>query len=298
MLIEWGACNNEMAILTTYIGSPQNLDKNVGETHEVPHLCTAHLNGDFPFNDRASAARYLEYPILAGLWAAGLSFSKCHAEIIVPYDINLLQIWTGEEFGRGARLWTNGYDFYSPRSPLIAHDYTPNVNKKRWTSNQTEYEISHHRLSAILKQREMDERIESKYDLGIKRTLDQYAQFCGIDIQHKKEVFTHCVDYKWVSYEWNQSEMQVIRNSHKKIQKRKENIVRGSISIPNANDFEMYEELIYDEIVDEIHHFQNISMMGKLWHICVFLFVIFMFAYCVYRIFKSNSPKMFGDKTS
>ena len=69
ILEEWGKAKNEMAVLTTYIGSPENLDKNVGGSHEVPHLCTAHLQGDFPFNDRASAARYLENPILCGLWA-------------------------------------------------------------------------------------------------------------------------------------------------------------------------------------------------------------------------------------
>eukprot|EP00485_Elphidium_margaritaceum_P001274 CAMPEP_0202701486 /NCGR_PEP_ID=MMETSP1385-20130828/14580_1 /ASSEMBLY_ACC=CAM_ASM_000861 /TAXON_ID=933848 /ORGANISM="Elphidium margaritaceum" /LENGTH=60 /DNA_ID=CAMNT_0049358923 /DNA_START=42 /DNA_END=220 /DNA_ORIENTATION=- len=36
ILAEWGAANNEMAVLTTYIGSPDNLDKNVGGNHEVP----------------------------------------------------------------------------------------------------------------------------------------------------------------------------------------------------------------------------------------------------------------------
>ena len=30
ILEEWGTANNEMAVLTTYIGSPDNLDKNVG----------------------------------------------------------------------------------------------------------------------------------------------------------------------------------------------------------------------------------------------------------------------------
>ncbi|ETO01007.1 hypothetical protein RFI_36433, partial [Reticulomyxa filosa] len=130
MLQDWGACNNELAVLTTYIGSPENLGQNVMGAHEVPHLCTAYFNDDFPFNDRASAARNLQKPILAPLWAGGLSFSKCHAEWIVKYDVNLLQIWTGEEFGRGARLWTHGYDFYTPTKAIIAHDYTPGRKQK------------------------------------------------------------------------------------------------------------------------------------------------------------------------
>ena len=71
---------------------------NMHEIEKVPHLCTAHFAGEFPFNDRASAARWLKKPILAPLWAGGLSFSKCHAELRVPYDEKLIQIWTGFAF--------------------------------------------------------------------------------------------------------------------------------------------------------------------------------------------------------
>eukprot|EP01083_Nonionella_stella_P231053 816204_1 len=217
ILSEWGKANNEMAVLTTYIGAPENLDKNVGGSHEVPHLCTAHLHGDFPFNDRASAARYLERPILCGLWAAGLSFSKCHAELRVPYDINLIQIWTGEEFGRGARLWTHGYDFYTPTQPLIAHDYTPGKNQKQWNHNQDEFKKSRDRLRSILRQDGSNQSetflktIGPKYDIGTKRSLKQYAEFCGIDIMHKTELFSWCQDYKWVPYEIIDGEIDEIR---------------------------------------------------------------------------------------
>lgn len=34
-----------------------------------------------------------------------------------------LQIFDGEEFSRMARLWTNGYDVYTPRRGYIFHDY-------------------------------------------------------------------------------------------------------------------------------------------------------------------------------
>ena len=322
ILEEWGKSNNEMAVLTTYIGSPENLDKNVGGTHEVPHLCTAHLQGDFPFNDRASAARYLENPILCGLWAAGFSFSKCHAELRVPYDINLIQIWTGEEFGRGARLWTNGYDFYTPTQPLIAHDYTPGKNQKKWNHNQNEYKKSRSRLQTILRQDGSNQSLEFlnqigiKYDIGHKRTLEQYANFSGIDIMHKKELFSWCQDYKWIPYKFSDDELKEIINygnpNHIKLQNKKQiindndvvndndnnnNIIqsdRGRIEYGFKNAYIVNEEVIYKEIVGEIEHFQHSSFLGKLMHIIVFIAFLTCFIWCVYKVFKQNSPKTFG----
>jgi hypothetical protein len=45
---------------------------------------------------------------------AGLSFSKCHAELKVPVDVHTPGIFDGEEFNRAARFWTYGYDIYTP----------------------------------------------------------------------------------------------------------------------------------------------------------------------------------------
>ena len=52
---------------------------------EMPHLCQAHFAGFGKVsNAQASAAANLEFPIMTPLWAAGLSFSRCHAERNVP----------------------------------------------------------------------------------------------------------------------------------------------------------------------------------------------------------------------
>ena len=48
-------------------------------------------------NGQARAAANLERPMIAPLWAAGLSFSRCHAERNVPNDVNLRHIFSGEE---------------------------------------------------------------------------------------------------------------------------------------------------------------------------------------------------------
>ena len=121
--------------------------------------------------------------VFCPLWAAGFSFSKCHAEISVPYDINLIQLWTGEEYSRGARLWTHGYDFYTPTVPIIAHDYSPGKDQKNWGAKREEYVVSEKRLKSILKIKNSDQSkeylntIQPKYKLGNKRTLQQYRKY-------------------------------------------------------------------------------------------------------------------------
>ena len=87
----------------------------MNHAHEVPHLCAIIWEGGHVRNQQAKAARNLARPKLSTLWAAGVAFSKCHAEREVPYDPFTPHVFDGEEFSRGARLWTAGYDFYTPR---------------------------------------------------------------------------------------------------------------------------------------------------------------------------------------
>ena len=110
MLLEWGATRNEHAVLSTYPTSASaGPDADTNKHHEMPHLCGGMwMAPGVLHNDQARAAANLERPLMAPMWAAGLSFSRCHAERLVPNDPNLRHIFHGEEFARGARLWTHG----------------------------------------------------------------------------------------------------------------------------------------------------------------------------------------------
>ena len=89
--------------------------KNVNGVWEVPHLCSIQWENGHVRNMQAKAARLLKKPKLTTLWAAGLSFSRCHAERTVPYDPYTPYIFWGEEFSRTARFFTHGYDIYTPQ---------------------------------------------------------------------------------------------------------------------------------------------------------------------------------------
>merc|ERR1712194_404268 len=65
----------------------------------------------------------IKTPMLHPLWGAGISFSRGHRVLRVPYDCCLPMIFDGEEFSMAVRMWTWGYDFYTPRSSIVAHPY-------------------------------------------------------------------------------------------------------------------------------------------------------------------------------
>lgn len=65
----------------------------------------------------------LHLNLCTAMWGAGLSFHRCHAEINVPVDPYLDNVFDGEEGSRGIRFFTHGYDVYSPHRVLVTHDY-------------------------------------------------------------------------------------------------------------------------------------------------------------------------------
>lgn len=121
LLAEWRSTENEHAVLSTYVRRTSEYGQNVNGRWEVPHLCKTVWGGanGLVRNADAGAAVWLPKPKLTPLWGAGMSFSKCHAERRVPYDPRLKQIFDGEEFSRAMRLWSFGYDVYTPSRAVV-----------------------------------------------------------------------------------------------------------------------------------------------------------------------------------
>ena len=144
------------------------------------------------------------------LWGAGLSFSKCHAERKTPNDPNLPYVFDGEEFSKAARLWTHGYDIYTPHRVYVFHDYKKSQedpNHMRWASNRATVPIlekndklmhKHHvmvkteaqawmRLRALINMPndydalQIDHLRRSRFGLGDRRTLEQLIEFSGLN---------------------------------------------------------------------------------------------------------------------
>jgi hypothetical protein len=103
---QWTQTKNEKAVLSTYVPDLKELvDPSFRNArNEVPVICRLAFNKDgMPRNVPATNAMRLSKPKLSTLWAAGFSFSKCHADAVVPYDPHLPQIFDGKAVMIGPR---------------------------------------------------------------------------------------------------------------------------------------------------------------------------------------------------
>jgi hypothetical protein len=167
----------------------------------------------------------LEKPLLAPLWSESFSFSKCHAEKKTPQDPLMPHIFDGIEFNKFARLWTRGYDVYTPSRTIVAHDdhevmgkSAPALNGKgpvnplEWSHfgmspefAREQFEKGLHRAKTLLGMPDGEKEAQgvsllTRYGLGTKRTLDQLIEFTGIDTRNKKVFGDRCKSLEWVPF--------------------------------------------------------------------------------------------------
>ncbi len=218
MVTMWDDALNEYAVLSTYVTDVEHLgeDGNGKPHHEVPHLCMI----KYTTNVRTHATKCvtdLSKPKLTNaVWGAGLSFSKCHAELKVQVDPHTPHIFDGEEFNRAARFWTYGYDIYTPNHVYVLHDYhksQSNPVMQTWGQNKNAhgtFAASNKRLRTMIDlpggEKDSDVALkmkQSKYGLGDRRSLDQLIQFSGFDLRNEEisiDGKNRCGNIQWVPF--------------------------------------------------------------------------------------------------
>mmetsp|Transcript_28980 Transcript_28980/g.61712 ORF Transcript_28980/g.61712 Transcript_28980/m.61712 type:complete len:627 (+) Transcript_28980:44-1924(+) len=219
MVDMWDLAVNEYAVLSTYVANIDQLGKNLNGSHEVPHLCMVVFTSQVRTH-ATKCAHNLSKPKLTNVvWGAGLSFSKCHAELKVPVDPHTPGVFDGEEFNRAARFWTYGYDIYTPHRVYVLHDYPGSQHNPKTTGwghgdfSPAQVKNAHYRLNTMLDvpggERDYDKALQlkkSKYGLGDRRSLDDLIQFSGIDLRHKKVTIdgkNRCGNLQWVPFTEN-----------------------------------------------------------------------------------------------
>ncbi|KAG1705677.1 hypothetical protein DVH05_003378 [Phytophthora capsici] len=225
LLQEWKGIGNEMAVLTTYIHHihdfvAENGDNKAPENLQMPHLCTTERGGNGLVRTvGASMIGGSKIPQLEALWGAGFSYSKCHAETRVPVDSYTLWMFDGEEFLRASRLWTHGYDMYSPSKlgSVVYHNYTSvparfegiPVDQK---IKDKEEEMGINRFKVLVGQ-PFEGRVSTmeldKYGFGTVRSFQQYLEFSGVTFKEGKKDEESCEQRHWVPYT-NATEVETI----------------------------------------------------------------------------------------
>jgi len=218
---QWVSARNEFAVLSTYVADASQIveggvEVNVNGKWEVPHLCSIVWQDGHVRNMQAKAARNLKRPKLTTLWAAGLSFAKCHAERAAPYDPKTPYVFWGEEFARTARFFTHGYDIYTPDRTIIAHDYKHTQGDPshfKWNGKggprlrqnatvRSQRDASDKRIWSLLGMPGGDPTMDlGDYGLGSVRTLDQLKHFTGIELSNRTILANRCGNVDWVPWD-------------------------------------------------------------------------------------------------
>jgi len=182
MLEDWTLANNEFAVLSAY--PLATWDASIAGKKSYINLCGYFLEDGIPrgatgatlFNEDENSP---DKPTLTMNWAAGQSFSRCHAERNVPVDKELKWLFTGEEVDRAVRLWTHGYDLYNPTVNAVLHNYS-NAQQSFWNHPgdpsimSEEQKASKVRIRALLAGEHVDGDFGT-FGLGDQRTLKDYV---------------------------------------------------------------------------------------------------------------------------
>ena len=117
----------------------------------------------------------------------------------VPFDPYLPHLFQGEEVLLSARLWTNGYEMFTPNLKICSHDYGRETMPKFWTDennivcrNRAEkrarYLLKLDRKTSVLP----DFLTESKkFGLGSTRSITAFWKKAGVNLKTKK-ITTNC----------------------------------------------------------------------------------------------------------
>jgi hypothetical protein len=130
---------------------------------------------------------FYETPYVSG----NFLFAKHQLLKDVPFDPNLDFLFVGEEMGHSVRIWTSGYNIYTPTENVVFHEYGREGKPKVWTDNKYTDIDSVEKIKQIIGQQsshKLPENIKyniEKYGLGKERTIEAYHEFAGIDLKNK-----------------------------------------------------------------------------------------------------------------
>lgn len=216
--MEWLSAHNEFAV----ISYPPKAVGVQGKSNSVPRTCRVDFSEEERLPKYESHAdgkvEKLVKPLLAHTWTPGFSFSKCHLEEAAPSDGFIPYVSSDiEAFARYARMWTRGYDVYTPTKNIVFRTAVPNPHKLEWIDNWYEEKSlilkkslkrirSYLDISGIAAEDEATvEKLDNLgiYGIGNRRTLKQLNEFVGIDLaaQKSRSLEAPCGNFEWVPYD-------------------------------------------------------------------------------------------------
>ena len=124
-------------------------------------------------------------PMPTACFASGFVFGDADWMRAVPHDPD---IYFKDEHALAARLWTHGFDLFSPHETLIYHYYQRKESAKPWRDDPNwsdKYKKSLLRLRQLLTPSTLPERDRidlGKHGLGRERSLVDYEAYAGVSL--------------------------------------------------------------------------------------------------------------------
>lgn len=176
-------CPSQKAVLTHY---PHAYDVDSSEIKElVPVMCKSKWNEDgLPTFEAVlqpiHKAGLRQVPFCAG----GLLFGRGSMITEVPMDPTLDFLFAGEEILLSARLYTHGFDCFTPDENVMMHHYERHEGPRFW-QDLSDYRSKQlkaiHRAKCLLGLATPDISLVDPYGMGQVRSLTQWWQFSGLN---------------------------------------------------------------------------------------------------------------------
>lgn len=174
------SCPSERPVLTHYPHDMSNYGKGISG---VPRLCKSKFDDNRMLTFEAVTLPETKEPKAVPFVSGGFVFTLGKVIKEVPFDPDLPHLFQGEEVLYSARLYTTGYDAFTPTSNLAYHHYGREEKPKFWTDIKEFNEVQMQTLSKVRRLLEFEGRPIRNYShgMGTVRTLKQYWEYAGVD---------------------------------------------------------------------------------------------------------------------
>jgi hypothetical protein len=192
LLEMYEACLADRAVLSTYPSAYE--PPNTLMPPLIATILPKEFDGRGMFRVRSVAVppeKAPAAPTPTAYVAAGFLFAPSGIIEDVPYDPHIY--FQGEEITLAARLWTHGWDLFTPNRHVIYHDYTQRGHKNRHWEDSTDWsamnKLSERRVRHLLSGDDREASVAAgddalveidKFGLGEVRSLSEYEAFSGV----------------------------------------------------------------------------------------------------------------------
>ena len=187
------SCPSEKPVLSTHPNQYHPPDKLIIKGY--PYLRAKKFNKDgilIPKGRYINVDKPPPLPPPAALLGGGFVFAAGSMVREVPYDPYLY--FQGEEISMAVRLFSHGYDLYTPNDVIIYHDYTDRKRQRHWHDHKQDWSKIHDKAKLRLNhifaiQPSTDPEIIKeldRYGLGTVRSLQEFETYADLDLARQR----------------------------------------------------------------------------------------------------------------